>query len=230
MEPKKNPAKDVHRYSKHFFLIGFIISCSISIMAFEWKTEVTKKACPKFSNPVEPPMELYPVPVTSFQDEPAAPLPKKIQVLIDPDKLVVDNSTDDAGDKDAPEIIVEFPNDKNSGEFPLEIEKEVAQDTFILVQNMPVPVGGYESFYKQVAKSMKYPRLAKSNGTEGRVYVEFVINETGDPIRLKVTKGIGSGCDEEAKRVISQIKWVPGNQRGKPVLVKMTLPIYFKLQ
>ena len=64
---------------------------------------------------------------------------------------------------------------------------------------------------------------------EGRVFVEFIINRNGDLSDLKVIRGIGAGCDEEAVRVLALTKWEPGKQRGKPVRVKMILPIHFRL-
>jgi protein TonB len=225
MEPKKNPAKDVHRYSKQYFLIGLIISCSIAIMAFEWTTEIKKIDC-RLPDTREPSMTLYPVPVTTQEDQPIAKPFKKIQVL-DLSKLTPDIPTSEQKD-DEPIDLEPVENNSSTG-IAVEIETEVAIDTFIFVQNMPVPVNGYEGFYKQISKAIKYPTLAKRMDTEGKVFVEFVIDERGNPINLKVTKGIGHGCDEEAKRVISMTKWEPGKQRGKPVLVKMTLPIHFRL-
>ena len=76
----------------------------------------------------------------------------------------------------------------------------------------------------------KYPEIAKKAGVEGRVYLQFVVDEQGnvhDPI---VTRGIGAGCDEEAIRAIREAKFKPGKQRGKAVKVKMSLPITFKLK
>jgi protein TonB len=65
---------------------------------------------------------------------------------------------------------------------------------------------------------------------EGKVFVQFVIDKDGSPSDITVLKGIGSGCDEEAVRVIKNMpKWTPGKQRGRPVKVRMSLPIVFKL-
>jgi protein TonB len=77
---------------------------------------------------------------------------------------------------------------------------------------------------------MKYPTKAKTRNTEGRVFVEFVVNKEGMPVNMKVLRGIGNGCDEEAMRVLSLAKWNPGKQRGRQVSVKMVMPIYFKLE
>jgi protein TonB len=98
-----------------------------------------------------------------------------------------------------------------------------------VVEQPPVPVGGLEGLYSTVRKNLKYPKQARHMDVEGKVIVEFIINRDGTPTDIKVIKGIGAGCDEEAKRVIGLTKWNPGKQRGKPVRVKMVMPITFVL-
>jgi len=71
---------------------------------------------------------------------------------------------------------------------------------------------------------------ARRKGVEGRVFVEFVVEIDGSLSEVKVIRGIGGGCDEEAIRVVMQSdKWVPGKQRGKPVRSRFNLAIIFKL-
>ena len=78
---------------------------------------------------------------------------------------------------------------------------------------------------------MKYPEEAKEIGIQGKVYVTFVVEVDGSITDVKVLRGIGSGCDDEAVRVVKSMpKWVPGKQRGVPVRVQFNLPINFKLQ
>jgi TonB family protein len=118
---------------------------------------------------------------------------------------------------------------QSTAPFVIDIPDEVPVDTFLSVEKKPKPVAGYDSFYKQVSKSIRYPDKARRNLTEGTVTLLFVINQFGEPVNFSVLKGIGSGCDEEAIRVLSKTKWVPGRQRGRPVNVKITLPIKFNL-
>jgi len=91
------------------------------------------------------------------------------------------------------------------------------------------PIGGYEAFYTFVRKNLKYPQRARKTDMQGTVFVEFIVNRDGTPTDFKIIKGIGSGCDEEAMRVIGLTKWNPGKQRGKPVRAKMVLPIIYQL-
>jgi len=77
---------------------------------------------------------------------------------------------------------------------------------------------------------LKYPLRATRQEVQGKVYVEFVIDLLGEPSQLKIIKGIGAGCDEEALRVIAKSRWEPGRQRGRPVNVRMVIPITFRLE
>jgi TonB family protein len=98
------------------------------------------------------------------------------------------------------------------------------------VEKMASPTCGLITFYKYVSGVMRYPRKARRAGVQGRVFVEFVINRTGELQDVKIVKGISSECDEEAlKAVKSAPKWNPGLQRGVPVKQRMVLPLTFKL-
>ena len=93
---------------------------------------------------------------------------------------------------------------------------------------MPEPIGGWAAFYKTLTKNFKYPKQAQRVGANGKVFVEFTVNDKGELSHFKIIKGIGYGCDEEAKRVIALTKWTAGKQRGRPVNVKMVQPIVFE--
>ena len=109
-------------------------------------------------------------------------------------------------------------------------EEEVADEIFDIVEDQPAPPGGMAAFYKYVGKEMKYPNQARRMGIEGKVFVQFVVDKAGRLTEVRSIKGIGAGCDEEAVRVIKNApQWKPGKQRGRPVKVRMILPITFKL-
>ena len=111
-----------------------------------------------------------------------------------------------------------------------EMPEEQADEIFTIVEEQPSPVGGIKAFYDYVGKNLKYPGKARRMGVEGRVFVEFIVEKDGSLTDIKVAKGIGGGCDEEAIRVISHApKWNPGRQRGNPVRVRMVMPIMFQL-
>ena len=108
--------------------------------------------------------------------------------------------------------------------------EEKVDDIFTIVEVRPEPVGGIKAFYTYVGDNLQYPARARRMYIEGRVFIEFVVERDGSLTDIKVAKGIGAGCDEEAVRVISQApKWNPGKQRGRAVRVRMVMPIMFKL-
>lgn len=120
--------------------------------------------------------------------------------------------------------------DYNISEINIPPEEEKADEIFTIVEENPTPVGGFKAFYDYVSKNLHYPRKAKQLGIEGRVFVQFVVEKDGSLTDIQVIKGIGGGCDEEAVRVIREApKWNPGKQRGRPVRVRMILPVVFKL-
>lgn len=95
------------------------------------------------------------------------------------------------------------------------------------VEQMPAFNGDILAF---IAKNINYPEAAREAGVQGRVGVEFVVNEDGSITDVRVARGIGAGCDEEAVRVIKAMpKWKPGKQNGVPVKVRFTQPISFRL-
>jgi protein TonB len=100
-----------------------------------------------------------------------------------------------------------------------------------IVEKMPIFPGGEEELYKYVASSVVYPTAAKESGITGTVIVTFIVEKDGSVTNVKILKGIGGGCDEEALRVVKAMpKWSPGKQDGKPVRVQFNLPIRFSLE
>jgi TonB family protein len=99
-----------------------------------------------------------------------------------------------------------------------------------IVEQMPEFPGGAEALIEHVGKNIVYPEEAKKKEIQGRVFIGFVVEKDGSINEVKVLRGIGGGCDEEAVRVIKGMpKWKPGMQEGKPVRVSYQMPIVFKL-
>jgi len=111
------------------------------------------------------------------------------------------------------------------------IEVEEAKPVFTIVEEMPSYPGGEVERNKFLATNIVYPQQATENGIQGTVYVSFVVDSKGNVTDVKILRGIGGGCDEEALRVVKMMpKWHPGKQNGKQVRVLFNMPIYFKLQ
>ena len=112
-----------------------------------------------------------------------------------------------------------------------EEEEEAAQQIFTVVEEMPKFPGGDAELLKFISKSIRYPVIAQENGIQGRVICSFVVNRDGSIVDAQVLRGVDPSLDKEALRVINSMpKWSPGKQRGKPVRVKYTVPITFRLQ
>ncbi len=110
-----------------------------------------------------------------------------------------------------------------------EVEEEEAQ-IFTVVESMPGFPGGEAARIKYLNDNIKYPQMARESGIQGRVFVTFVVEKDGHVTDVRVLRGIGGGCDEEAVRVIKNMpRWNAGKQRGKPVRVQFNMPILFKL-
>ncbi len=128
------------------------------------------------------------------------------------------------------DIVVNDPDDADivADALPADIPdhlQEPKDGVHFMVEEMPTLVGGLATIIEQ----MKYPEIARKAGIEGRVFLQFVVNEEGNVQDVVVQRGIGAGCDEEAVRVVSNAKFTPGMQDGEPVKVRMSLPVTFKL-
>ena len=96
---------------------------------------------------------------------------------------------------------------------------------YLMCEKMPELIGGMDGLQKKI----RYPLQAKTLGVQGVVYVQAIIDEEGKVESQKLAKKLGAGCDEEAIRVLKKSKFRPGYDKGKPVKVRFTLPIFFKL-
>lgn len=108
--------------------------------------------------------------------------------------------------------------------------EDYRNDIFIYVESTPEFPGGSAKMMEYITKNLVYPSEAKKNKIEGRVFVSFIVEKDGSITNVKVLRGLGSGCDEEAIRIVEKMpNWTPGSNSGKPINVKFTLPIRFSL-
>ncbi len=227
MELKKHPRVDLNRKRGLFMNIGLIISLSLTISAFEWKFYDDLQTIDLGSLESEFVEEIYlptipevPPPPPVVQNPVIIEVDDKVEI---PDVELVINIEDQLTE---PVELVLPPVD---APVPAHIKEEVV-DTFLIVEQMPEPQGGMKAFFDYIGKNIKYPKQARRVGIEGQVVVQFVIDKDGNLRNFKIIKGIGGGCDEEALRVMrSAPAWKPGKQRGRPVMVRMSLPIVFQL-
>ena len=115
---------------------------------------------------------------------------------------------------------------------PAEVRKQLkGTSVFEVAEEMPeFPGGGMSAFMDYIKTNMRYPASAKENGTQGRVTVQFVVDEDGSIKDSKVLRSVDKDMDAEALRLINTMpKWKPGRQKGQPVAVKFTVPVMFRL-
>ena len=226
MEEKKSPKANLENKKVMFTQIGLIISLLIAWMAFEHKSYDKREIDPSLLRQTEV-VEEEMVEITKQEEPKPQPVevPKQTtQLEIVEDDVEVEDIEINA-EVDQTEVIEEY--------VPVEVEEEevVEQEIFQIVEEMPAYPGGDQKLMEFIAKGIKYPQIARETGIQGRVFVGFVVEPDGSVSNVKVLRGIGGGCDEEAMRVVKSMpKWKPGKQRGKAVRVSYMLPVNFKLQ
>lgn len=227
MEIKKSPKASLDDKRLTFTLIGLVVTLLIVWRVFEYKS-YDKQSLDTFTRQVEV-IEEEMVEITK-QEMPKppvqAPKPQVTQIQVVEDDVEVEDIELNAEvdqNEEIEEYVYEAP----------EIEEEEIQEeeVFLSVEENPEFPGGPAKLLEYVQKNLKYPMMARESDIQGRVFVGFVVEKDGSISNVKVLRGIGGGCDEEAVRVVQSLpKFKPGKQRGNPVRVQYTLPIVFKLQ
>lgn len=223
---KRDRADLERKRSTLFFFIGLTLALTAVIVAFEWNFPQKGIIDDLLFENTEW-EEIQDIPQT-YQ----APPPPPKQLIQQP--VIVEVPDEEILEEIEVDMDVEITEDMAVAEIEFteeDIPEEKAEEIFMIVEDEPTPKGGLKAFYEYVSKNIRYPQRAMENEIEGRVYVQFVVNSKGKINDVNVMKGIGAGCDEEAARIIKDAPdWNPGKQRGKPVSVRMVVPITFKLQ
>lgn len=230
MEIKKSPKADLENKKDTGLLIGFVVVLAFLFVAFEWterdiKIDTSQAIADIF-------IEEEMIPITEQQEEvkPETPPPAAPPAIAEVLNIVDDNA-------DVEETVIATTEDTGQQVeikfVPVEEEEEEAEEAVIfdIVEKMPEFPGGDAALMKYLADHIKYPTVAQENGIQGRVIVQFVVNKDGSIVDAKVARGVDPYLDKEALRVVSGMpKWKPGMQRNKPVRVKYTVPVMFRLQ
>lgn len=185
----------------------------------------TKKPPPPPPEPPKPRVDQvrFPPPVVKPDNEVREKDPPTVEELktADPGQETV------KGDPNA-DIRIDEPVGKSDVK---QVVEDNSNEIFTSVEQSAEFPGGMDKFTNYLSKNMRYPAVARENNVQGRVIVTFVVEKDGSLTDIKVLRGIGSGCDEEAMRVIKNSpKWKPGIQNGRPVRQQYTVPIQFTLQ
>lgn len=228
MEVKKSPKADLEGKKTTWMLIGYVLILAAVFVCFEW-TERDKQVTVD-SGIVEPIFEEEMIPITEEPEQQQAPPPPEAPKV----EEVIQIAENDAN---VEETTIKSSEDDNTAveikyvEPVVEEEEPVEEEIFMVVEQMPEFPGGMAELMRFLSKNIKYPTIAQENGVQGRVIVQFVVNQDGSIVDPVVMRSVDPYLDKEALRVISTMpKWKPGMQRGKAVRVKYTVPVTFKLQ
>jgi protein TonB len=225
MEAKKSKKADLEPKKGIFMQIGLIIALGVVLAAFSYRTYERSTMLNMQVQVDDTPEEI--IPITKQEVKPPPPPPPKQVTIIN----IVE---DDVVVEDDIEIDVESDQEMEMDDFVPMVEDEeevVEMEIFTVVESMPQVPGGDAARMKFLQENIKYPQMARESGIQGTVYVTFVVEPDGSVSDVRILRGIGGGCDEEAIRVIQKMpNWNAGMQRGKPVRVQFNMPIKFTLQ
>ena len=229
MEIKKSEKANLENKKLLFVEIGLVISLLITFIAFEWTQKETKVSVLEDSTEIVLEEEIIPITSETPPPPPAAP---KIPILSDQIDIVDDEiELDD-------DMFMNLEDDASLGVEIMdyvEVEEEVVEEEaipFQLVEEKPSFQGGdANQFSKWVNQRIVYPEIAKENGVQGRVTLQFTVEKDGSVTKVKVLRGVDPSLDKEAVRVVSMSpKWKPGKQRDRAVPVTYTFPVIFQLR
>lgn len=231
MEVKKSEKASLENKRLLFTEIGFVVALIAICFAFNWSS--TEKEVATLETEVANVEVEDMVPITQETPPPPEAAPK-IPILSDQIDVVDDNIKVDDN------MFQNLEDDANSGvEIMDYIESAPEEETveeeaipFQLVEEKPSFNGGdANEFSKWVNSKLVYPEIAKENGVQGRVTLQFTVNADGTVSNVKVLRGVDSSLDKEAVRVVSSSpKWKPGKQRDRAVKVTYTFPVIFQLR
>ena len=229
MEIKKSDKANLENKKLLFTELGLIVSLAITFGAFEYTSKETKVSTLEDTAEVVLEEEIIPITQETPPPPPAAP---KIPILSDQIDIVDDEiELDD-------DMFMNLEDDASLGVEIMdyvEVEEEVVEEEaipFQLVEEKPSVQGGdANQFSKWVNQRLVYPEIAKENGVQGRVTLQFTVEKDGSVTKVKVLRGVDPSLDKEAVRVVSQSpKWKPGKQRDRAVPVTYTFPVIFQLR
>ena len=205
------------------FSLGLLVSSAVVLCAFEWRTPVDRKiyACPELMPVNLMDQEIIPVHVLE-KPAPKPPSARPLELVPDLEPIALEPTLTPLPDI-GEEPILHIPP----------IEEVYIEDTIPKrsVSVMPLFPGGDEALLAHLARSIRYPAMARDAGVQGPVFLSFVVEKDGSVTQAKVLRGIGGGCDEEALRVIRELpRFSPGKQNGRAVRVLYTVPVRFTLK
>jgi protein TonB len=215
MLERKKPEADLRKSYTVYMQVGLVITLGIMILLF--KVEFKSESQMIIQTVEQETVKMEEIEQTRQDVKPPPPPRPPVPVEVPNDEVIEEEILD----LDA-ELDLDAPIDLPPPPPPAEEEEP---DVFVVVEKRPEIKGGMKELYKYI----QYPEIARKAGIEGRVILEFVVDERGKVSNIKVLRSVGGGLDEAAISAVQKVKFTPGMQRGRPVKVRYTLPVTFKL-
>ena len=212
---RKRPQADLRKYYTVFLQLGLIAVLLVFIAGAKLNFDAPGREADLTGE--QEVVEIKEIPKTKQIKKPPPPPRPPVPVVVPDDEVVEDPILNINAEIDFDDPL-QMPPPPGDGD-----EEE---DFFVVVEQMPELIGGLAALQKKI----RYPEMARKAGIEGRVIVQFIVNENGEVENPRVVRGIGGGCDEEALRAVSHSLFEPGRQRGKAVRVQFSLPVIFVLK
>lgn len=226
-EVKKSPKANLETHRGTAILMGAVLGLALMFFGFEWSSQTQKMNENLVVQDVVAEEEIE---ITRRDNTPPPPPPPPAPEI--PDQIEMVNERVET----RVEINMEDHQDKGQTEVytppapPKKVVEETVDEIFVVVENQPEFPGGPAALMKFLSTSIKYPTIAQENGIQGRVVCNFVVEKDGSITDVQITKGADPSLDKEAIRVVQSMpRWKPGSQQGKPVRVRYTLPVTFRL-
>ena len=228
MEVKKAPKANIETQKTTFLLMGLVVALAVLFVGFEWSSSISKLDEAVIVQDVLAEEEIE---ITQRDPTPPPPPPPpepEVPEIIDVVEERVENQIDLSSledDQSRAQVQTYTPPPP-----PKAVEEEATEEIFVVVEQQPEFPGGMSALMKFLSDNIKYPVIAQENGIQGRVITTFVVERDGSITDINVVRGQDPSLDKEAIRVIKTMpRWKPGQQRGKPVRVRFTLPVQFRL-
>lgn len=246
-ERTKFPEVDVFKISGSFFNTGMTLAVAIALAAMSWTTYERKIEVDLNDLILEDEVEVD-IPRTAEPPPPPPPPPPPVIQEV-PDTEIIEDQPEFKDQNITEETVVEAPVQKAPPPPPPPPPPAPVDDEiFKVVEQMPRFPGcedkatekekddcAKQKMLEYIYKNLKYPAIARENGVEGQVVLQFVVDKDGSIADVKIVRDIGAGCGAAAEAIVQGMntmgkKWTPGKQRGRPVRVLYTLPVKFKLE
>lgn len=237
MESKKTSKADLNEKRGTFFVLGIILALSLLFVSLEYTSkEFDSFLEDEYLDDLAQDFEL--LPSMDEEEELETTSPQERTTVLTENIKVTEEVSSEIDNTSIPtplieqEVTEDMTNEKEADEQTPPNVAEQAEEPiqFRIVEQYPEFPGGMTEYMKWLTRNLRYPDIARSQKIQGKVVVQFIVNQDGTIADAKVVKSVNPHLDREAMRVIRMMpSWKPGIQDNKPCKTMVAVPIVFKL-